>query len=147
MGGGCTKGVVFECKGSASCFMLCEAPTHDHAGATSACAAWGGRMAVVNSSTLNECLVAHIQSASVGTDVWMGLTQPPGQSSPELGWTWSDGSALVYHDWYMFPTQPNDNGGGESDSEQCGDFDVGFGFHWNDDGCGQDEPYFCEIPR
>jgi hypothetical protein len=92
------------------------------------CAAWGGELARIDSAGENAC----VQSALNGA-VWLGLVQAPGEGADDVGWSWNaDGAPLAFVNWDV--GQPDDDGGGENDAEQCAYQQATTG-DWHDTSC------------
>lgn len=103
------------------------------------CAAMGGRLAVPTSSTVNGI----IKSANGNASMFIGITQPSGQSSPSAGWTNIEGDALSYTNWRS--GEPNDYPSpAENNEENCGQMNADG--TWNDAVCGGPTgQYVCEF--
>jgi hypothetical protein len=104
--------------------------------AETACEAWGGRLAEIDSATENDCTTQFLTS-----DGWIGLHQAPMQATPDAGWSWTNGAPLSFLNWA--PGQPDDADTIENDQEDCGEA-PGRGAMWHDRNCGSTYSYICE---
>lgn len=97
-----------------TCFVSCT--THQNWGnANTICTNAGAELAVLDTQPLDGCVSSHLSENS-----WMGLVQTPNQGDPAAMWSWlAAGTAepLAYTDWRT--NEPNDNGGGENNEENC----------------------------
>ncbi|WP_158501641.1 lectin-like protein [Vitiosangium sp. GDMCC 1.1324] len=108
------------------------------AAAKADCASMGGRLAVPMSSSGNEA----IRSLTSDVLAYIGLSQLSNQSSPSAGWQTVEGDTPAYLNWNS--GEPNDNGGGENNDQQCARMygDTG---KWDDVRCSNSSPYVCEF--
>lgn len=98
--------------------------------ARSACAAWGGRLASVDSEQVDVLLANHMAA-----DSWIGANDRDVEG--EL--VSSDGGALTFTNWDA--SQPDNAEAGEDCVEKL----LRNGL-WNDASCDQRNSYFCERP-
>ncbi len=112
-----TQGLT--CAGSAmavscnGCWVSCT-ETVTESTAKSRCQAWGGTIPLLNDSDFTSCVRTGVPTG----DLWIGLEQASGQSSPSSGWTWLGGGTVFSTNWGT--NEPDDdNGGTEADKAQC----------------------------
>jgi hypothetical protein len=104
------------------------------------CEAMGGRLAVPTSPARNEV----IRSLNNGSDLFIGLRQSSGQSSPGAGWLTVSGNIPPYLNWN--PGEPNDMDGVEDGWQNCSRMYISDG-KWDDVSCtATTSPYVCEFP-
>ncbi|KAI8486417.1 hypothetical protein Bbelb_359160 [Branchiostoma belcheri] len=102
------------------------------------CLSNGGHLADVKTQELHDFLLSEIQKVDGSRDYWIGLND----LKVEKTWTWSDGtpvSECVFTNWA--PGQPNNYGQGQD----CAHLWKGKGFKWDDDGCGKQKYFICQI--
>lgn len=97
--------------------------------AATACARFGGQLAVIDDATENAAVAAMVSSAS-----WLGLTD----AEVEGTWRSAAGAAQTYFSWAM--NQPDD-----SMNEDCATLDPSGG--WNDLSCARPSSFICEGAR
>jgi hypothetical protein len=116
------------------CFTTCGANVNATT-ARNACDAWSGRLAEIHDAATDACL-----APKVAQYAWIGLTQAATATTPAAGWTWNSTTPLTYTNWRA--GKPDDGGGGEKGSEQCGAlFADGT---WDDMSCGAIvSPFIC----
>jgi hypothetical protein len=119
-------GVTLACGGD--CWVGCKETT-SFAIAKQRCIDWGGTIATIYSSSINQCVNANFQT---GTARWIGLEQVAGAAMPTAGWSWSDGTLLAYTNWSG--GQPSDGDGTEDGTEQCA-YMSNPGGGWQDTAC------------
>jgi hypothetical protein len=98
--------------------------------ARNACAAWGGRLASVDSEQVDVLLANHMAA-----DSWIGAND----RAVEGELVSSDGGALTFTNWAA--SQPDNSEAGEDCVEKL----LRNGL-WNDASCDQQNSYFCERP-
>lgn len=106
--------ITFQCGGD--CWAGCTNGTPiSQPAAAAACQTWGGRLTPVYNAAELSCVRAAI---SVGSAMWLGLTQDANSATPSDGWSWNgDGVTPPYLFWA--PGQPNDQDADEDGEEQC----------------------------
>ena len=140
----CKGDATLRCSGrkvtaGAAVFCANGGEPGDWDAAKKACAAAGGKLAVVESADEARALVdalgskLGIPSWRPGEGVWIGLSD----TVEEGKFVGVDGAPLGYANWAK--GQPDDSGGGED----CVTLTLGDG-KWNDVGCGKPLPYLCE---
>jgi hypothetical protein len=123
---GCT---AFPCDGA--CFQFCPTlVSFDEA--QTACVAWGGCLATIDTAPRTACL------AGLDDEAWIGLVQMGGVE-PAGGWQWVCGGAVAYTNWMT--NEPNDGG-----NEDCGEVKDLATAGWNDENCSFARAYVCERP-
>lgn len=105
------------------------------------CVAMGGRLAVPTDSTTNG-IVRGLQSG--GANMYIGLYQASGQSSPGAGWLTVEDATPTFTKWRN--GEPNDAPtAGENGQENCAQMYANDGT-WNDSPCGSSPgQYVCEF--
>jgi hypothetical protein len=134
----CTGGDARMSSPTGTCYFLFTGPA-TYANAKTACAAAGGRLAVLRNAQDDA-----VAQALAGTlDVFFGLTDQVTEGT----FVWDDGASLIYSDWY--PGEPNDGGGVYP--EDCGVINGRRGGAWDDRPCAPDPTaggglyaYLCE---
>ncbi|XP_078601050.1 uncharacterized protein LOC144876033 isoform X2 [Branchiostoma floridae x Branchiostoma japonicum] len=105
------------------------------------CAADGGHLADVKTKALHDFLLSKIQR---NKDYWIGLNDV----TVENTWTWSDGTPVGdcdYTNWA--PGEPNNGlaAAGSGQGQDCGHLWQATGFKWDDDMCGMQKYFICQI--
>jgi hypothetical protein len=103
--------------------------------AKSRCQAWGGHLATLSEGA--NCLRTSVPTG----DLWIGLEQMTGATSPAMGWAWIGGGAVFNANWDT--GQPDDdNGGTEIGKAQCAYVKNG-GSAWSDTPCNSTYEIVC----
>jgi hypothetical protein len=98
-----------------------------------------GTLGEVDDGTENNCVLGRINNAPA----WLGLIQSDTATTPTTGWTWNGTTApMIYTHWAQ--GEPEDGGGGETGTEQCGYMRTDG--TWDDDSCGTALDFLCERP-
>ncbi|XP_078679012.1 uncharacterized protein LOC144914705 isoform X6 [Branchiostoma floridae x Branchiostoma belcheri] len=106
------------------------------------CLSNGGHLADVKTQELRDFLLSEIQKVDASRDYWIGLND----LKVENTWTWSDGTPVsdcVFTNWA--PGEPNNNAGADGRGQDCGHLWKAKGFKWDDDGCGIQKYFICQI--
>ncbi|XP_078679028.1 uncharacterized protein LOC144914705 isoform X8 [Branchiostoma floridae x Branchiostoma belcheri] len=117
--------------------LFAELKTYEAAKQT--CLSNGGHLADVKTQELHDFLLSEIQKVDASRDYWIGLND----LKDEKTWTWSDGTPVsdcVFTNWA--PGEPNNAYG---QGQDCGHLWKGKGFKWDDDGCGKQKYFICQI--
>lgn len=135
--GGSRQGVCACERGSVRNALYCARPVV-WSDARDACAALGGRLAVIRDAQLmgaiaNDMLWRGTLMGAPTRQGWIGLHDPTGTGRFE----WVTGAPLDYEAWG--PNQP-DNWRG---NERCVTMSLIDGLGWNDFGCTRDSPFVC----
>ncbi|XP_078664138.1 C-type lectin lectoxin-Thr1-like [Branchiostoma floridae x Branchiostoma belcheri] len=105
------------------------------------CVSHGGHLADVKTHELHDFILSKIQKVDRGRDYWIGLND----LTVENSWTWSDGTPVsdgVFTNWA--PGEPNNGAGNGQD---CGKLWEKEGFKWDDETCGNENYFICQIPN
>jgi hypothetical protein len=135
-----TQGLT--CAGTATamfcngCWVSCT-ETVSESTAKNRCQAWGGQIPVLNDTDFTSCL----RSAVPTGDLWIGLEQASGASSPAMGWTWLGGMTPLSTNWGAGEPD-DDNGGTESGKAQCARIPDGTS-KWDDLPCTMPTTFAC----
>jgi hypothetical protein len=130
---------TFGCAGT--CHLYCIGAVA-FADAKPACEAWGGYLAEIDTIEENDCT-----SAMLTGDTWLGLTQAPGQATPDAGWSWLHAGQPLATFTNWTPGQPDDADGIENDEQDCAVMQGPAGTSpgtWNDRACMYAYAYVCE---
>jgi hypothetical protein len=118
------------------CWVSCTDQVNEQT-AKNRCQAWGGTIPVLNDTDFTSCLRTAVPTG----DLWIGLEQASGQSSPAAGWTWLGGMTPLTTDWG--PGEPDDdNGGTEIGKAQCARVPDG-NTRWDDLSCAMTTTFAC----
>jgi hypothetical protein len=129
-GAECPCGVLRQSDAS-SPYLFCETP-RPWDEARTRCQEHGYDLVVLETESEDEWVWARITEIDE-RDWWMGL-----EDMDEDGqWRWVDGTAASFLDFG--PDQP-------SGGEVCVEFDDDPAGTWNDEGCGTNNPFVCELP-
>ncbi|XP_066274551.1 uncharacterized protein [Branchiostoma lanceolatum] len=108
--------------------------------AKQACALDGGHLANVKTQALHDFLLTKIQEVDASIDYWIGLNDV----TVENTWTWSDGTPVSDCDFTNWaPGEPNN--AGSTGDQDCGQLWKDKGFQWDDDMCGNQKYFICQI--
>jgi len=128
----CAIATTFECGGD--CWVRCD-DTVDRDTARSACASWGGALAVLHSPTEQDCAEAHVLGKT-----WIGLQQASDAPVLDEDWTWGVFEPVIFDRWQT--GAPNDADNIEDHTEQCGHIQADG--TWDDEACTSLRAYFCQ---
>ncbi|XP_035696423.1 collectin-11-like [Branchiostoma floridae] len=117
------------------CFKF-SSDKQNYVDARSACQAAGARLAMPKDQATNDFLLANqLTRYPSGSSAWFGLTD----LAQEGTWVWEDGTPLT--GWsYWYPGRPDDY----QSAEDCGEWEAGYGYRWNDNPCYVSQYYVCE---
>jgi hypothetical protein len=119
-------------------YQFCDDFPLDWQDADWACSAYGYELVTVDGEAENDFLGLHAGSGNW----WIGFNDRGGWSA-EGNFVWSGApSTTGYTNWHA--GEPNNAGPSWQGGEDCGEIRAGFGWQWNDAGCGTAQAFVCE---